>query len=165
MIFREISNSWAFLVQNGIKKSLFAKQTPILIQFAKYGFCGIISVILFFFVAKTGEFLWPENYSTEIAESQRARNLFYIHLVAFLPSNFAAYSLNRWFVFTPGRHQLKKELGLFTIISFLSFALGEILPVYLVTSFNIPNDFAHLSFVVSSALINFICRKFLVFQK
>ena len=165
MITREISFAWAFLRERGLKKTLLSRDAPFLIQFGKYGLCGVLSVLLFLLVAKSGEFLYPGRFSTDLPESQRAWNLFYVHLIAFLPSNFAAYALNRWLVFTPGRHSPKKELTLFTIISFLSFALGELLPVWLVNAFNVPNDVAHLSFVISSAMVNFVCRKFLVFEK
>ncbi|YCM46160.1 GtrA family protein [Verrucomicrobiaceae bacterium 227] len=165
MITREVSRAWAFLRERGLIKTLLARDAPFLIQFGKYGLCGVLSVIIFFIVAKSGESLYPERFSTDLPESQRAWNLFYVHLVAFLPSNFAAYALNRWLVFTPGRHNPRKELTLFTIISFISFAIGELLPVWLVNAFNVPNDIAHLSFVISSAMVNFVCRKFLVFEK
>lgn len=165
MITREISRAWFYLREHGLKKTLLARDAPLLIQFGKYGLCGVLSVILFFIVAKAGEALYPASFSTDLPESQRAKNLFLVHLAAFLPSNFAAYALNRWLVFTPGRHSARKELSLFTLISFISFALGELLPVVLVNAFNVPNNVAHLSFVISSALINFVCRKFLVFEK
>jgi len=165
MITREVSRAWTYLRQRGIKQTLLARDAPFLIQFGKYGLCGVLSVIIFFLIAKTGESLYPEEFSTDLPESQRAWNLFVVHLVAFLPSNFAAYALNRWLVFTPGRHHPRKELTLFTIISFISFAIGELLPVWLVNSFNVPNNVAHLSFVISSAMVNFVCRKFLVFEK
>lgn len=165
MITREIAKAWSFFREHGVKTTLFARDAPFLIQFGKYGACGVLSVIVFLLVAKTGEAIFPEHFSTDLPEGQRSKNLFFLHLVAFLPSNFAAYGLNRWLVFTPGRHSAKKEASLFTLISFISFAIGELLPVWLVNSFNVPNDVAHLSFVLSSALVNFVCRKFLVFEK
>ena len=164
MINREVSRAWKFFREHGVKKTLLARNAPFLIQFGKYGVCGVLSVIVFLVVAKTGEHFYPDHFSTDLPEGQRSKNLFFLHLVAFLPSNFAAYALNRWLVFTPGRHSPKKELTLFTTISFISFAIGELLPVWLVNAFNVPNDVAHLSFVISSAMVNFVCRKYLVFD-
>ncbi len=165
MIVRLLSEAWSYFREHGFQKTLLSRDTPFLIQFGKYGVCGVLSVIVFMVVAKTGEHLYPEQFSLDLSESQRAKNLFVLHLVAFLPSNLAAYVLNRWLVFTPGRHNPRKELTLFTIISFISFSIGELIPVWLVNTFNVPNNIAHLSFIISSAMVNFVCRKFLIFEK
>ncbi|MDG2322879.1 MAG: GtrA family protein [Akkermansiaceae bacterium] len=165
MIARLIGEAWSHCREHGFKKTLLSRDTPFLIQFGKYGVCGVLSVVVFMAVAKTGEHFYPEQFSLDLSEGQRAKNLFVLHLFAFLPSNLTAYALNRWLVFTPGRHSNRKELSLFTLISFISFAIGELIPVWLVNSFNVPNNVAHLSFVISSAMVNFVCRKFLVFEK
>jgi len=165
MIARLIGEAWSYFREHGFKKTLLSRDTPFLIQFGKYGVCGVLSVVVFFAVVKTGEQFHPERFTLDLPESQRSLNLFVLHLAAFLPSNFAAYTLNRWLVFTPGRHSTRKELSLFTLISFISFAIGELIPVWLVNSFNVPNNVAHFSFIISSAMVNFACRKFLVFEK
>jgi hypothetical protein len=56
-------------------------------------------------------------------------------------------------------------MTLFTIISFISFGLGELITFLLVTGVSVNNTVAHFSFIIGSALVNFVCRKFLVFEK
>lgn len=165
MIARELTKTWEFFRERGFKETLLSRETPFLIQFGKYGVCGVLSVLVFLAVAYCGQLLFPGSFDQELSSGLRMRNMFFLHLVAFLPSNFAAYALNRWLVFTPGRHSPKKELILFTLVSFLSFSLGEFLPLWLIKTINVPTIVAHLSFVVSSALVNFVARKFLVFEK
>ncbi len=166
MITREIGRAFRFLRKQGLKKTLLAREAPFLIQFGKYGVCGVLSVVVLAIVIWLGETLFPQLFSEDLPEKKLAWNTAILHLIAFVPSNFTAYALNRWLVFTPGRHSLKKELILFTIISLLSFSLGEILPYFLiVTEVNVPRNVVHFSFIISSALVNFVCRKFLVFEK
>ena len=165
MIARIIGEAWSYFREHGFKKTLLSRDTPFLIQFGKYGVCGVISVIVFLAVAYAGEAFFPDHLGSDLPKETRAKYLPYLHFAAFLPSNFAAYGLNRWLVFTPGRHSTGKEATLFTVISFLSFSIGELIPVWLVSSFGVPNTIAHLSFVISSAMVNFVCRKFLVFEK
>ncbi|MGE9266781.1 MAG: GtrA family protein [Verrucomicrobiales bacterium] len=163
---REISLAWSHLRDHGLKASLLGRgpETPFLIQFGKYGLCGVLSVVIFALVVTLGQLILPEKFALSLASAERSRNIALLHFLAFLPSNFTAYYLNRLLVFTPGRHRPLKEISLFTLISFISFSLGELLPLWLVSQFNVPNLVAHGSFIVSSALINFIARKFLVFE-
>ena len=88
--------------------------------------------------------------------------------IAFVFSAVVAYLLNVKFVFTPGRHEKHKEILLFVVISGISFfpALFSIPAIFRALDFdrNIEH-FANLGFVVTSALVNFVCRKFIVFKK
>ena len=165
MIAREISRAWNFFRAQGLKKTLLSREAPFLIQFGKYGVCGVLSVLVLLAVTWISRQLYPEAFAMTLDPSKRAFNNSVIQFIAFVPSNFTAYALNRWLVFTPGRHSMKVELTLFTIISFISFSLGLVLPIWLVNTYNVPNGAADLSFIISSALVNFVCRKFLVFEK
>ena len=136
-----------------------------MVQFGKYGLCGILATFVFLTVTTLGRGLFPEAFLESAAAGTQARNLFLLHFAAFLPSNLTAYGLNRWLVFTPGRHSPARELGLFTLISFTSFLCGEVLPLILETQSTVPDLVVDLSFVVSSTLINFVCRKLFVFQR
>lgn len=164
MITREIGKAWTFLRQKGIKECLLSRETPFLIQFGKYGFCGVISLLVFIIFVTYAEHFFPHYFSSDLLAQNLAWNTAILHFLAFIPANFVAYGLNRWLVFTPGRHSMKRELCLFTLISFISFALGEILPFWLIQNFSLPRPLIHFSFVISSALINFICRKLFVFE-
>ena len=165
MIVREISRAWEFFRTEGFKETLLSRDAPFLIQFGKYGVCGVISVVVLAAVIALGESLFSHHFSSDLPSTTLAWNTAILHFIAFVPSNFVAYGLNRWLVFTPGRHSLSRELALFTLISFLSFSLGEILPFWLIQNFEVPRPVIHFSFILSSALVNFVCRKFLVFEK
>lgn len=165
MIVREVTRAWEFFRAKGFKETLLAREAPFLIQFGKYGVCGVISVVVLAVVIYLGEILFPTSFSEELPDRTLAWNTALLHFIAFVPSNFVAYALNRWLVFTPGRHSAKKELTLFTIISLFSFSLGEVLPFWLINNFDLPRPVVHFSFIISSALVNFVCRKFLVFEK
>lgn len=165
MITREVGKAWQFFRQKGFKETLFAREAPFLIQFGKYGVCGVISVVVLLAVTWCGRQLYPELFALTLDPAKRSFHNSVLQFIAFVPSNFTAYYLNRWLVFIPGRHSTKVELTLFTIISLISFSLGLVVPVWLVNAYNIPNGAADLSFVISSALVNFVCRKFFVFEK
>lgn len=165
MIVREITTAWTFFREQGFQKTLLAREAPFLIQFGKYGVCGVLAVITLSSVIVLGESLFPQHFSSDIAANTIAWNTVFLHFIAFIPSNFVAYALNRWLVFTPGRHSMKQELSLFTIISFLSFAVGEIVPFWLISNHEAPRIVIHSSFILTSALVNFASRKFFVFAK
>ncbi len=165
MIQRELGKAWDFFRDKGFKKTLLSREAPFLIQFGKYGVCGVISVVVLALVIYLGEALFPRFFSGDLPDRTLAWNTAILHFIAFVPSNFVAYGLNRWLVFTPGRHTAKRELTLFTLISLLSFSLGEVLPFWLINNFDLPRPVVHFSFIISSAMVNFVCRKFLVFEK
>ncbi len=165
MIAREISKAWTFFKEKGVKETILSREAPFLIQFGKYGVCGVLSVVVLAVVIALGEGLFPHHFSQDLPSNTLAWNTAILHFIAFVPSNFVAYGLNRWLVFTPGRHSLGRELALFTLISFLSFSIGEMLPFWLIQNFDLPRPVIHFSFILSSALVNFVCRKFLVFEK
>ena len=165
MIRREIERAWSYYREQGVRETILSREAPFLIQFGKYGLCGVLSVLVLLAVTWGSRTLFPEAFALTLDPQKRAFHNSVVHFLAFVPSNFTAYALNRWLVFTPGRHSTRKELTLFTLISLVSFSLGEILPAWLVSAYNLPNAVADLSFVVSSALVNFACRKFLVFAK
>ena len=165
MITRELAKAWHFFQEHGFKKTLLTREAPFMIQFGKYGVCGVISVVVLGLVILLGETLVPHYFSNNLPNKTIAWNTVILHFLAFIPSNFVAYGLNRWLVFTPGRHSGKKELTLFTIISLLSFSIGEILPFWLINNLDLPRLAIHFSFILSSAMINFACRKFLGFEK
>ena len=165
MITREVGKAWQFFREKGFKETLLSREAPFLIQFGKYGVCGVISVVVLALVIYLGEALAPQYFSDNLPDNTIAWNTAILHFIAFVPSNFVAYGLNRWLVFTPGRHSVKKEMILFTIISLVSFSIGEMLPFWLINNLDLPRPVVHFSFIISSAMVNFVCRKFLVFEK
>jgi putative flippase GtrA len=88
--------------------------------------------------------------------------------LAFLFAGALAYALNVMFVFTPGRHSKWMEITLFVLVSLVSY-VGGIAAVKLV--FNVFGEgpllsiIANFGFAVTSAMVNFVCRKFIIFAK
>ena len=172
---RPIANSLHFLRDRGIRQTMISRDVPAFIQFFKYGICGCIALFLHSsIVYSLGLTINPaigESVPRELKETNSMVN----NSIAFFPSNAAAYLLNAYFVFTPGRHSKRKEISLFFLISAISFTAGHltIWAIFRSTDSNFqPGDhqanIEHLvngGFVLSSVLVNFICRKFIVFQK
>ena len=172
---RAIGNSLLFLRSRGLTQTMVSRDVPAFIQFFKYGICGCIALLIHSsIVYGLGLTINPaigESIPRELKESNSMLN----NGIAFFPSNTAAYIMNACFVFTPGRHSKRKEITLFFLISAISFSAGHftIWAIFRSTdgSFQ-PGDhqanIEHLvnaGFVLSSVLVNFICRKFIVFQK
>lgn len=108
-------------------------------------------------------------------DSERKRNSFINNTIAFVVATVVAYILNVAFVFTSGRHSKRKEIFLFVAVSMVSYVggmiavdvvfrfLGDIEALASVTRFL--SVIANLGFAVTSAMVNYVCRKFIIFQK
>jgi putative flippase GtrA len=136
------------------------------VQFAKYSVCGTaataVQVGAFYLFVHT---LFPAALDRGVADDIRRNNAVYANLAAFPISNTFAYLTNVFWVFTGGRHDRLKEFFLFTFVSGLSFGSGLVAGPQLIQWFGISTHLAQASFVVASALVNFLARKFLVFKR
>ena len=140
------------------------QDAPLWSQLFKYALCGCISVAFFFSIFLSAGILYPDYLDTsQMSQSTHQCHLSIVLALAFIPSNFLAYFSNRAFVFTPGKHNFLNEMFVFTSISTLSFIGGEVGKRFIVDA-GYPNVIAALSFAVSSALVNFVARKFIVFK-
>ena len=105
---------------------------------------------------------------------ERRNHSFINNTIAFLVATVVVYFLNIKFVFTSGRHSRQKEVFLFVAVSGISYVAG-IIAVDLV--FRYLSDMqalasitrylsviANLGFAVTSALVNYVCRKFIIFK-
>ena len=148
-----------------IKDWILGRDAPVIVQFIKYGFCGCVALLVYLTVVFLLVRAFPERVSDLLDDGVRAVNLNIFQAIAFVPSNVVAYLLNRAFVFTPGRHPTHREFTLFVIVAVVSSGVGLLATDILVRLFSAPNWTGTASSVVSSALMNFVCRKFLVFAK
>ena len=163
-----VTESFSFYSSNGLKKSLNHKNTPILIQIIKYGACGVLTTITHIILVYTlGSTINPaigEHIAKDLKETRTIIN----NIFAFVISNTIAFKLNVNFVFSRGRHSKLKEIILFFIVSGISFFSG-LLSIPLVFDLINTNKgiehFANAAFIISSALVNFICRKYIIFAK
>jgi putative flippase GtrA len=99
-----------------------------------------------------------------MGDDPRVLNYFRCNLVAFLFSNGVAYVLNFKWVFRSGRHSRHLEILLFFGVSFVSFLLGTAVASVLVSGFGLHEYIAKLGDVIAAVLINYVCRKFLIFH-
>ena len=154
---------------------MLSRDVPALIQFFKYGICGCIALLVHSAIVYGLGLTINPAIGASIARELKEVNSMWNNGIAFFPSNSAAYLMNACFVFTPGRHSKRKEVTLFFLISGISFAAGHftIWAIFRSTdgSFQ-PGDqqaniehLVNVGFVLSSVLVNFVCRKFIVFER
>ena len=158
-------------------KRLLSNDAPPIVQFIKYAFCGGVAtgvqVVSFFLI---GFFLIPCVDDQDIVvkllkltapvleDAVRARNALFSNTIAFLLANTVCYILNRLFVFKPGRHSMWVECLLFFAVSGVSMALGLALQTWLIGAFGIQTTIAFGTCLVTSLAINYVMRKFFVFN-
>lgn len=143
---------------------LKSTEAPFVVQFVKYGFCGVIAL-----VAHNAAAWWFSRHTFPAFDGAPAETLkwnqIYANLCALPIGNVVAYATNAVWVFTGGRHGRWVEFLLFTLINVISGAAGIFAGPYLRDSLGTDWWVAQATLVVTSALVNFVCRKFLVFQK
>ena len=99
-----------------------------------------------------------------IEESVRSRNFVIVRCINFVLSNLVAYTLNVLFVFKPGRHDRHVEMMLFLTVSVASFFVGTGLGWILIRFVHLGTTEAYVANIVAAVLINYVCRKYLVFK-
>lgn len=150
---------------------------PPFVQFIKYGLAGGVATathIAVFFLA--GFFLFPCVSADDplvklfglvapaVEEAFRARHAVYSNLAAFMVSNTVCYIMNRLFVFRPGRHHIVIEFALFLAVSAVSMLVGTTLMGVLIQHFGVQTTYAFGANILSSLAINYVMRKFFVFD-
>ena len=148
-----------------------------LVQFIKYGIAGgiatVVQTIIFFTLSMTvlpaskpDEFLVKLFGVTlpEIENAVRARNFICANGIGFIFSNFTAYVCNVLWVFKPGRHSRAKEIGLFYLVSSIAFVPSVLLGAGVIDRFGLQGEYTFLIMVLMSVMVNYACRKFLIFK-
>ncbi len=146
-------------------------------QFIKYAICGGLATVTdmaifyllswrFFSALKTDD-IAVRIFRLKIkpvTEERRARNFIINTGIAFIFSNFVAYTLNALWVFEPGRHVWYIEMILFYAISLVSIAIGTALGWAMIKFMKLSTTSSYIGKLTASLLINFVCRKFIVFK-
>ena len=158
-------------------KNLLLEKNHIGIQFFKYSICGgtalAVDMIVFFFVAwllfpaLTESDILVRLFNMEIVtvpEHMRTINFCIGNGIAFMVSNLTAYILNVLFVFKSGKHSRLKEVGLFYLVSGISVGIGVVIGVVLIRGFGLSTTFSYIAKAVSTTLINFVARKYIIFH-
>ena len=163
-----ISEILIFLKKNGLFNSLKINETPLILQIVKYLIFGVsVTLVHAIVVYGMGYYLNPA-IGESIPRDIKLNRTIFNNIIAFIISNSTAFWLNSKYLFKPGRHSKVNEVLLFFLISGLSFALGlfSIKKIFILIESNAAVEhLANLTFIVCSASVNFICRKFLVFSK
>ena len=174
-MIEQIKQATRFVRENDfatVRRHVLSHDAHPLLQFVKYGVCGVGAFIVHFVVVNIlGATVFP--FDEEIADGVRKTNTMINNSFGFLVSCAFAYWTNIKFVFKSGRHGRKKEITLFFVISAFSFFAGlATVPVIfdmILEHFSQIGKYAQhiatLSFAVTSALVNFVCRKFIIFKK
>lgn len=143
-----------------------SREAPPAIQFLKYAICGVGALIVHTSVYLGLIYLvWPELNDPRMDDWLRAKSTFAPTAIAFVFSNAFVYWLNMKWVFTPGRHSPLREFLLFTVVNLPGALCGTLAQAGLVYFFHWPKWAALAGFILPNVLINFICRKFFIFQK
>lgn len=149
------------------------------IQFIKYGLSGAaatcVHLLVFYIMA-----IWvlPALTATDpvfkvlkvdvpvvdVDTLIRAKRAAWDNGVAFVISNFTAYVLNVLFVFKAGRHHWAVEIGLFYLVSGVSLLIGTLLQSALIAKLGLSTTLAFGANMVSSLMINYAMRKFVIFK-
>jgi len=137
---------------------------PLWAQFTKYAMCGFISTLVLAMVYLVARTFFGEFIADDLPKEKLKENMGYVMLVAFVLANVVAYVTNRIFVFTPSGRHWTAEFAIFIVVSATSFYAGNLAKDWFIDA-GLNKDIAALSFAVSSALVNFIARKYIVFSQ
>lgn len=163
----KVAEALQFLRENDwrvILLRMHARDTHPLIQFIKYGICGIGALIVHQSIWVACSVWLNPALDSDIPKEIRALNSTHNNGIAFFFSNFFAYITNVMWVFTPGRHNRIKEFFYFTLAGAVGFVAGLTAGPYLILKYGINTVLAQGSLVLASVLVNFVCRKFFVFK-
>ncbi len=137
---------------------------PLWAQFFKYIICGFLGAAVFFGIYALvrifyGDYL-ADSLSSEVMKSRLTR----VFIMAFVIANVVSYFTNWMFVFTPSGRSRWVEFGFFILVAAGSFYIGDLAKDWFI-DLGLHKDLATLSFGISSAVVNFVARKYLVFNQ
>lgn len=142
--------------------------SPVSLQFFKYIiFGGVTTLVHLGIFASLSHTVFPAHdylFEGGLADTLKQRNSLISNLIAFPIAAVVNYFFNIAFIFTTGRHPRRREFALFLAVSTASFAVGLLSGPFLISR-GLDPWIAQGGLIVGSALVNFLCRKFLVFLK
>lgn len=169
----QLKDAWRFIRENNLStiwRALISRDAHPLLQFMKYGFCGVaaavthngIMIALSLTLFPAGKGMVVDGQA--ISDALRSHNLVLNNALAWPFGTLVAYWLNIAFVFTPGRHGKMVEMALFWVISAIGFFPGAFVVHWLAEGLHLSSTVSQLGFVFTAVLVNFLCRKFVIFK-
>jgi putative flippase GtrA len=154
-----------------LKEAFLSQEAPGLVQFMKYALSGLMAALthhvvllvlaLTFFPVAKGSLM----DGVPLTDALRGRHLLYNNTLAWPVGTWVAYWLNVNFVFVPGRRSRRVEKLLFWAVSAVGFFPAVLLAEQMASSLHLPARYCQLGFLVTSVLVNFACRKLVIFQR
>lgn len=158
-------------------RQFFQREAHPVIQFMKYGIAGVtasaVDIGIFYFLSFTVfKALGADDILVQllgidvepISLDLRSKNFVINSIIAFLFSNFTAYIINIYWVFEPGRHKRHVEIALFYLASIVAITLGTFTGWVLIEYFALDTTYSFIAKAIAALLVNFACRKFLIFK-
>ena len=162
---------------NDLFQQFLQRDAGPLVQFIKYAIAGGIATAVdmgvFFFLAwrvfpalRDNDPVVKRLHITvrPVDEVARSRRFVINTAIAFMFSNLTAYLINIYWVFQPGRHTWYVELALFYAVSGVSICVGTFLGWAMIKYAHLSTSTSYVGKMVASLMINFVCRKFIVFK-
>ena len=156
---------------------LLSSDTHWLLQFVKYSLLGglatLTDMLVFYSLSwklvpalKSDDLLLRllRRESAPVDELKRGRNFIINTAIAFIFSNLVAYITNMLWVFGPGRHAWYVEVGLFYSVSLISVGIGTYLGWAMIHYLKFSTTSSYLGKLIAALLVNFVCRKFIIFR-
>ncbi|MCZ7591273.1 MAG: GtrA family protein [Kiritimatiellae bacterium] len=147
------------------------------VQFLKYAIAGgvatAVDMVIFFFLAwrifpalrENDPLVTRLHLSVEhVEEAERSRRFVICTALAFIFSNLTAYLINIFWVFEPGRYHWAVEMALFYAVSGASVCVGTFLGWAMIRFLHFSTTFSYIGKLIAALLINYVCRKYLVFK-
>jgi putative flippase GtrA len=148
-----------------------------LFQFIKYSISGCVAtaihITIFHLLAwKVFLALQAEDWFVkvlnlpieELDDATRSRNSMLSNATAFLVSNLAAYLINIYWVFVPGRYHWIVEVALFYLVSGVAIVIGTSIMGVLIRRLGMLTTYAFTSNLLAGLMINYAMRKFFIFN-
>ena len=140
------------------------RDTRPLFQIIRYGIVGVSATLIDFTIfAILSQWVLPA-IDSELGNQVRADRSTINSAIAFFIANIYTYVINQKYVFVPGRHRPLVEFLIFVGVSALSLLLGLWVMRYLINVYSVPTYPAKGVAIAVSILINYVCRRFLVFK-
>lgn len=161
-----------------ILKQFVGREAHPTVQFIKYAIAGGIAtgvdIICFYLLAR---YVLPALNADDpivrllgwsvpaLDEAVRGQRFIANSAIAFVFSNLTAYIIDILWVFHPGRHNRFVEVSLFFAVSLTSVFIGTALGWVLIRMIGASTTVSYICKMLASLMINYVCRKFLIFKR